>query len=141
MMSYLLRLEMASHEQLDDIILFLEATMQKLGVRPSATQTVMLAVVEGVSNILRHGYQGIPGFVEIEMQREGGALVVYIRDHARRFDPTQVSPPDISLPLEQRPIGGLGVHLMRKFMDEVRYQVHKAGGNELICTKRNIFRI
>jgi anti-sigma regulatory factor (Ser/Thr protein kinase) len=59
-------------------------------------------------------------------------------DDAPLFDPTAVPPPDINLPLEERPLGGLGVHMMRQLTDELLYRVNSAGQNELIFVKRGV---
>ena len=136
---HFLRKEKASLHDLDEIIRFIEEAVTELKVRSAATQEVVLAAMEAVTNILTHGYQETPGFVEIEIKQDGKALVVSFRDLAAPFDLTQMSPPDISLPLDQRPTGGLGVHLIRNFMDEMSHQAPAQGGNELICIKKDVF--
>jgi serine/threonine-protein kinase RsbW len=61
--------------------------------------------------------------------------VVEVEDDGRPFDPLLVPPPDLTLPLERRPIGGLGIHLIRSLMDEVAYARHD-GRNVLKMAKR-----
>lgn len=139
MSSYFLRIEKASLNDLDGITLFIEESTKKLEVSSAVTKDVVLATLEAVTNILTHGYKDKPGWVEIVIQRNGKSLIVCFRDLAETFDPTQKPTPDISLPLDQRPIGGLGVHLIRNFVDEVIHQVPSQGGNELICIKKDIF--
>ena len=56
------------------------------------------------------------------MVREGGELIVTLIDHGIAFDPTLRKDPDITLSAEDRPIGGLGIFLIKKIMDEVSYQ-------------------
>lgn len=97
---------------------------------------LVLAVNEAVTNVLLHGYRGQPGLINIGVERRGHNLVVYLRDQAPPFDPTTVPPPDITLPLERRAIGGMGVHMMREFTDELQYRRTPAGENELIMVKR-----
>jgi serine/threonine-protein kinase RsbW len=94
------------------------------------------AVDEAAANIIVHGYQGQPGNIEIEVWKEGEALVVRLRDQAPLFDPTTVPPPDLTLPLEERFLGGLGIHLIRHFTDTMTHRVTSEGGNELTLMKK-----
>jgi serine/threonine-protein kinase RsbW len=99
---------------------------------------ILLAVDEAATNIIVHGYRGQPGDIEIEVENQDGSLAVSLRDKAPPFDPTRVPMPDLSLPLDQRPFGGMGVHLMRQCMDDVIYRAPPQGGNELILVKKRI---
>jgi serine/threonine-protein kinase RsbW len=97
---------------------------------------VVLAVDEAASNIILHGYQGQPGFIEIVVERQGNSLLVHLYDQAPPFDPTKVSAPDLTLPLEERPVGKLGVFLITQFMDDVIYNASPQGGNQLTLVKK-----
>lgn len=130
----------AELNNLAEIRRFVEETASALGVAPAVIPGVILAVDEAVTNIIVHGYQGQGGAVEIEVSREGDALVIRLRDEAAPFDPTSVPPPDLTLPLEQRTPGGLGIHLIRQIMDEITHRVTPQGGNELTLVKRGIRR-
>lgn len=107
-------------------------------IQPDIVDDVLLAVEEGVTNIIIHGYHGQPGFIDIKLRRSGDALVVCLRDTATPFDPATVPGPDLTLPLEQRPVGGLGVHMMRQLMDEMTHRITSRGGNELTLVKKGI---
>jgi serine/threonine-protein kinase RsbW len=100
--------------------------------------TLVQAVDESATNIVVHGYRGRPGTIDVEVKGANDTLAVRLRDSAPLFDPTGVPPPDLSLPLDQRPIGGLGVHLTRKCVDEMIYRVTSEGHNELTLLKRNV---
>jgi anti-sigma regulatory factor (Ser/Thr protein kinase) len=128
----------AELENLAEIRRFVEETASALGVAPAVISGVILAVDEAVSNIITHGYQGQGGIVEIEVGRERDALVIRLRDEAAPFDPTSVPPPDLTLSLEQRTPGGLGIHLIRQTMDEMTHRLTPQGGNELTLVKRGI---
>jgi anti-sigma regulatory factor (Ser/Thr protein kinase) len=52
------------------------------------------------------------------------------------FDPTRVPDPDLTLPLEERPLGGLGIYLIRQSVDKMVYRAVPEGGNELTLVKR-----
>ena len=128
----------AELENLAAIRQFVQETAATLQADPNALHDVVLAVDEMAANVMVHGYQGNPGTVEVEVRPEGSALRVYLRDHAPPFDPTLHPMPDLTLPLEERPVGGLGVYLTRTLMDEVTYRVSLQGGNELTMVKKAI---
>jgi serine/threonine-protein kinase RsbW len=111
-----------------------------LGVDQDALYDVILAVDEAVTNIVVHGYQGQAGNIEITVRRVGDALVVRLEDSAVPFNPHCVPPPDLSLSLEERPIGGMGVYMMKRLVDRVIHRLSPQGGNELTLVKNRIFR-
>ena len=123
-------------ENLELIRLFVEGTAKDLHAQPKAIADMIQAVDEAVTNIMTHGYMGKPGSIEISVDCENIFLIVRMRDQAPYFDPTVVPPPDLTLPLEKRPLGGLGVYLMRVFTDEIRYTAISGGGNELTLLKK-----
>ena len=126
----------AKLENLWAIRRFVEDATTALGVDPAAIASIVLAVDEASSNIITHGYQDRPGDIEIDVQLERNAVVVRLRDRAPPFDPTGVPAPDLAVPLEQRAVGGMGIHLIRQTMDKVIHRVTLQGGNELLLVKR-----
>jgi len=96
---------------------------------------LVFAVEEAVTNIIMHGYQGNNGVITILIQPNDAAVEIVLQDDAPPFDPTSVPPPRLDLPLVKRPLGGLGVHLMRKHSDEMSYRRTPAGLNELRLIK------
>jgi anti-sigma regulatory factor (Ser/Thr protein kinase) len=126
----------AGLDNLTTIRLFIEETANEFQAQPNAACDMIQAVDEAVTNIILHGYMGKPGLIELTVERENDFLVVRIRDQAPSFDPTAVPPPDLTLPLEERPTGGLGIYFMRAFVDEIRYTALSQGGNELTLFKR-----
>jgi serine/threonine-protein kinase RsbW len=113
----------------------LESSAVCLGAPGEAMTELVYAVNEAVTNVVVHGYQGQTGHIILEVSRADSNLVVCVQDQARSFDPTAVPSPDITLPLEQRLPGGLGVHLMRQFTDQMQCRARPAGGNELRLVK------
>jgi len=100
-----------------------------------AANAIHISVDEAVSNAIVHGYrEGARGEITVRLGRRPEGVVVEIEDDGGPFDPRQVPPPDLTLPLDQRPIGGLGIHLIRSLMDEMSY-VHRAGRNVLKLVK------
>lgn len=115
---------------------FVRGYAEGWGMHPEATADLVLAVDEAATNIIVHGYRGQDGIINVEIEQDGDALVVYLRDSAPPFDPTTLPPPDLSLPLEKRPLGGMGVFLLNGLMDDVRHKVTSEGGNELTLIKK-----
>jgi anti-sigma regulatory factor (Ser/Thr protein kinase) len=115
---------------------FVQEAAMALGATAKASDHLVLAVDESVTNIIEHGYRGQPGEIEIEIHRAEDAVVVHLRDQAPPFDPTRRPDPDVTLPLSQRPIGGLGIFLTRRFVDTVSYALTRQGGNELTLIKK-----
>jgi serine phosphatase RsbU (regulator of sigma subunit)/anti-sigma regulatory factor (Ser/Thr protein kinase) len=107
-----------------------------LGAAIDAVDDMILAVEESAANIVLHGYGGQGGEIEVEVRLEGNALIVSLRDEAPLFDPRDVSPPDLSLPLEQRPLGKLGIYLVSQLVDQVNHAARPGGGNELTLIVR-----
>ena len=117
---------------------FVQESAEGFGVPRADVPNVVLAVEEAVTNIILHGYAGRGGPLEIEIARPPGALVIRVCDEARPFDPTGVPAPDLTIPLEERAPGGLGVFLIRQIMDELIYRRQPDGGNELTMIKRGV---
>lgn len=114
---------------------FVEQSTSGLGVPQETIDDVILAVDEAATNIILHGYKGRPGMIEIEVRKESDTLFLYLQDQAPSFDPRQVLPPDLTLPLAVRPLGKMGVHLMKNLVDEIIYEMPSGGGNQLILVK------
>ena len=88
-------------------------------------------------NIVNHGHgDDGPHGVEIQIVSDMDTITVEIADDARAFNPLTDTPqPDINASLEDRPVGGLGIHLVRTLMDEVHYR-RESGKNLLTLIKR-----
>ncbi len=137
MKSLTIRHDTAQVRDLNDMRDFLEKAVLTLGGSDDDAGDLVLAVNEAVTNVLLHGYDGQPGPVTICVEVVSDDLRVVLTDSAPPFDPTRVPPPDIFLPLEDRPLGGLGVHMMRQLTDELLYRP-LADGNELVFVKRGV---
>lgn len=93
------------------------------GMNPGEVAEIRLAVEEAVSNTIRHGYSdGQPHEILVRAAVESGCLKLEIEDDAKAFDPLAVPMPDLTLPAEEKPIGGLGLLLVRTIADSVDYK-------------------
>ena len=100
------------------------------------TYQVNLALEELWLNVVNHGHDSGLHEVEIELTSEAEALTIEITDDGKPFDPLQDAPkPSVNAPLDDRPIGGLGVYLVRTLMDEMEYK-REDGKNRLTLVKR-----
>lgn len=98
-----------------------------------ATGEILLAVTEGLTNVIRHCYKNCPSErIDLVMTFRTGELEIRIDDYGNYVDPAQIRGRDLE---DVRP-GGLGVHLMRKVMDRLEYKKNEWGGTSLIMSKR-----
>jgi len=112
---------------------FVETRAAELGAGVDAIYEIMAAVDEAATNVIIHGYRdgGGPLEVEVEAAEAGTLLVVRLRDQAPPFDPTRLPSPNLAATLEDRPLGGMGFHIVRKYTQRVEYRALPGGGNEL----------
>jgi serine/threonine-protein kinase RsbW len=115
---------------------FVSKAAASLGASRRVVDDLVLAVDETATNIIVHGYQGRPGSIAVQVELEGDEIVIRLYDRAGFFDPLQYPPPNLDLPLEERPEGGLGIYLARKSVDSVAYRRLPDGRNELTLRKK-----
>lgn len=114
-------------ESLGAIGRYVVAAADAAGLDRSAAYKLRLAVDELATNVVIHGYQeaALEGDVFVSAAMDERVLTIAIEDTARPFDPTAQTLPDeeeLDLPLDERPIGGLGVMLAREGVDDLRYE-------------------
>jgi serine/threonine-protein kinase RsbW len=110
------------------------------GLTKAVTWPVEVALDEVLANVVRHGLEGREGgSVEVELTLDTGVepplCRVVVADDGPEFDPLSAAEPDTSLGVEDRPIGGLGIALVRRLMDEVAYE-RRDGRNRLSFGRR-----
>jgi anti-sigma regulatory factor (Ser/Thr protein kinase) len=95
-----------------------------------------LAVDEVVTNIIRYAYDDQAEHqIQIRVSLDDAEVVVRVEDDGRAFNPLAAPKPDLGLAVDERPIGGLGVHIVRSLMDALEYR-RDAGRNIFIMRKR-----
>ena len=100
---------------------------------------INLVLDEVVTNIIDYGYDDADRHeIRVTMTCEGNVLTIEVDDDARAFDPLAAPPPDLDLPLEERPIGGLGIHIVRSVMNDVEYQ--RRDGHNILTMRKTIGR-
>ena len=127
----------AKFEFLDEIRDFVAEVARDGGFNDMEIYSVQLAADEAASNIIEHAYDGVSNAdLDVTCDAHGDTLTITMRDTGIPFDPSNVKQPNLKADLLERQIGGLGVYLMRKLMDEVRYESDSKTGNLLTMTKR-----
>ncbi|MBN1925105.1 MAG: ATP-binding protein [Prolixibacteraceae bacterium] len=100
------------------------------------TMNLNLVLEEAISNIVFYAFHDKGKHpIHIAVQNESHEIEIVIEDSGRPFDPTSKEKPDINLPAEDRPIGGLGIFLISKIMDKVEYK-RENDKNILILKKK-----
>ncbi len=127
----------AEARNLAQVRAFVEDFCRRVGADPRASFDLKLAVDEACTNIVEHGYVGMPqGDMRVSIAFDGERLTVVISDHGRSFDPERIAPPDARMDCEEREPGGLGWHLIRSTVDGFRYESGAGEGNLLTLVKR-----
>jgi serine/threonine-protein kinase RsbW len=113
-----------------------EAWLGDRRASPDAAFLVSLAIEELVTNSIKYGYDdGGEHVIDITISLTSEALTMVVVDDGRAFNPLELPPPDTLTPIENRPIGGLGLHLLRQLSDDMQYE-RRDSTNRLTLTKR-----
>ena len=123
-------------QQIPQLADFVETIAQEKQLDQSMAMGINLALEEAVSNVILYAYpKETDGLVDVEAFLRKDSLEFIIVDSGKPFDPTAAPAIDPNAPAEERPIGGLGIHLVRQLMDSVSYE-RKDGKNYLKMTKK-----
>lgn len=113
---------------------FIDLVAEEVGLDMSLTMSLNLAMEEAVVNVMDYAYpDGQKGDVDIEVTADQEWMTFVITDTGIAFDPTTKEDADTTLSAEERPIGGLGIFLVRQLMDDINY---KREGNKNVLTLR-----
>lgn len=125
----------ASMAHLKEIRDFIEQIGKKYKISDKIINSFKLVVDEACTNIIRHGYKDIKdGKITIRAIIRRLSVTIVVIDQGRSFDPRQVKDPDLQKYVQIGKKGGLGIHMMRKLMDDIQYNL-TGHGNELRLTK------
>jgi anti-sigma regulatory factor (Ser/Thr protein kinase) len=102
-------------------------------------QAADLALEEHLTNIISYAHDdNLPHPIRIQLELVEDQLVVEVRDQGKPFNPLLRPQVDTTVPLEAKPIGGLGIHLMRRFMDKLEYR--REGGQNILTMRKRLGR-
>ena len=123
-------------QQIPQLAEFIETIADEINLDQGLAMSLNLALEEAVTNVILYAYpKGSDGRVDVEAIISKDKLKFIISDSGQEFDPTAAPEADITLGVEDRPIGGLGIYLVRKIMDSVSYE-RTDGKNVLSMTKK-----
>ena len=126
--------------QIPQLADFVETIAQESNLDQASAMTLNLALnlalEEAVTNVIMYAYpKGSQGLVDLEAIVRKDSLVFILSDSGKPFDPTAAPKADISLDVEERPIGGLGIYMVMNIMDSVAYR-RENDRNILTMTKK-----
>jgi sigma-B regulation protein RsbU (phosphoserine phosphatase) len=114
---------------------YIDSVCEDMGLDMATSMSLNLALEEAVVNVMNYAYpEGTKGTVNIETIADNTQITFIISDSGKFFDPTAKEEVDTTLSAEERPIGGLGIHLIRQIMNHVVYE-RKDDKNILKLTK------
>ena len=115
---------------------FVETVCEEKGLDMALTMNLNLALEEAVVNVMSYAYPDSQGDVKVDIMIDDQKVVSILTDSGIPFDPTQKGDVDTTLPAEERPIGGLGIHLVKQIMDKVSYQY--VDNQNILTLEKNI---
>ena len=120
---------------------YVKSAAKEAGLEKKASYNLCLAVDEIATNIITHGYNdnGLEGNIYLETKIDEQSLTIYIEDTAIPFDPKKkevVTQEDLQKSLEERPIGGLGIHLVQESVDKFIYEYKGDRNRNILVVNR-----
>lgn len=126
----------SSTDNLAQIRDFTKQAADECGCSEETAGKIVLAVDEACTNIIKHAYNFSPnGKICCNIKYDNTKFLVSITDDGLHFDPNNVPEPDIVEYYKQKKVGGLGIYLIKKLMDEVIYSTKSGNKNEVVLVK------
>lgn len=109
--------------EISKLAIFIEELGEEFGLSPELVFNLNLVLEEAVSNVILYAYpREEHQTISLIARKKDNQLIFVLTDSGKEFDPTQAPDADITLSAEDRPIGGLGIFLIRQIMNTVEYQ-------------------
>lgn len=127
-------------KQLERLAIDVELFGKENKLHKDLVYNLNLCLDELVTNIISYGFKGqkpSPIYLKLDVDKNGGFVTATLEDHAEPFDPVALlrRDPDINSEVEDRPIGGLGVYFVNKYMDSINYQRNDGVNKVTLKTK------
>ena len=126
----------AKVENLNDVMAFVDAELEKLDCPMRAQMQIDVAVEELFVNIAHYAYAPGEGDAQITVRTADGMVEIEFRDSGVPYDPLAKADPDVSLSAEERQIGGLGIFMVKKTMDDMVY--HYMDGQNVLKIRKKL---
>ena len=127
----------AQIENLQEVLGFVDGHLEEMGASMKVQMQIDVAVEELFVNIAHYAYAPDTGeaVISVTKDKEQNQISVTFADSGKPYNPLEKPDPDVTLSAEERSIGGLGIYMVKKSMDDMRYE-YKDGQNILSITKR-----
>ena len=124
-------------ENLQELISFVDGHLEDMGASMKAQMQIDIAVEELFVNIAHYAYAPDAGeaVISVAKDKEQNQISITFADSGKPYNPLEKPDPDVTLSADERSIGGLGIFMVKKSMDDMRYE-YKDGQNILTITKR-----
>lgn len=130
----------ATTEQLDVVLAFIEGELEKINCAPKKRRQIAIAAEEIFVNIAHYAYRPIEGEAtvrcNIDTEREQPQITIEFLDSGKPYDPLGRDDPDVTLSAEERDIGGLGIFMVKRLMDDVKYEY--MDGKNILTIQKNV---
>ena len=124
-------------QELERLEPFLENFFNRNNLDVTLLPSVNLALEEALANVIMYAYpKGVQGEVTLSTNIKGEDILMEIKDKGAPFDPLQQQEANLDVPLEERQIGGLGIHLIKEIMDGVEYA--RADGKNVLKMRKKL---
>lgn len=124
-------------QEVPKLAAFVDEVCEAAGMDMSTTMQMNLAIEEAVVNVMEYAYpEGTKGEVRIEAQTHDTYVEFTLTDDGKPFNPTEKGEVDITLSAEERSIGGLGIMLVKHYMDDTKYKY--VDGQNVLTLRKNL---
>jgi anti-sigma regulatory factor (Ser/Thr protein kinase) len=114
-------------EEVEGALLSFDSFLASGPVAEKTRFNAMLSLEEAVTNVIKYAFADDREHgIDVEARLDPSEIVIEVSDDGREFDPVSAPPPNFDLPFEERPVGGLGIHLLRELTSRMTYE--RAGG-------------
>ncbi len=130
--------EKACIDDITEVTSFVETELEKLGCPMKTVVQLNVAIDEIYSNIVKYAYPSEPGPAEVSLiyREDPGCVYIKFRDSGIPYNPLTKDDPDVTLSADERTIGGLGIYMVKKTMDDVKYKYEN--GENILTIKKNL---
>ncbi|HPY83690.1 MAG TPA: ATP-binding protein [Ruminococcus sp.] len=127
----------AVKDNITEVLGFIDEQLESTGCSPKTLMQIDLAAEEIFVNIAEYAYdpETGPATVRVEVKPDGSAVIITFIDHGVPYDPLAKEDPDVTLSAAERKVGGLGIFLVKKNMDNIKYE-YVNGSNILTIIKK-----
>ena len=127
-------------QEVPQLATFIDTIADENGIDLSTSMNLNLAMEEAVVNVMKYAYPDESGrSIDIDAIIDDNEVTFIIDDSGIPFDPTSIAEPDTNLSADERPIGGLGIHLVRQLMDSILYE--RRDNHNILTIKKKIKQI